>query len=45
MFYQKKKWKIRDSSDTEYMKLGTIEDVRTQRADAIERERRQFYVT
>lgn len=44
MFYQNKKWKIRDSSDPEYMILGTTEDVRTQRADAIDRERRQFYV-
>lgn len=44
MFYQRKKWKKRDNSDPEWMKLGDSPDARRQRADEIKREERRFWM-
>lgn len=44
IFCPKKKWKKRDSSDKEYMKLGDTPDERHQRADDIEKECRDFWM-
>lgn len=40
-----KRWKKRDTSDPEWEKLGDTPDARRQRADSIERECRQFWLT
>lgn len=44
MFRQKKRWKKRDSSDSEWVKLGDSSDTRRQRADEIERDESRFWM-
>ncbi len=40
-----RRWKKRDVNDPEWNKLGYTQDSRRQRADAVERECRQFWLT